>query len=242
LSKLPKNKSGRSSVTLWLLDGRIVREDDLAFFVGQLGASEAHRYNRFKRRERKRQFLLGRMLLRFGISSLLSLPPDALGVVERDSDAPQLLLPNAQSMQPAFSISHRRDWVACVLSSTGTLGVDIEVSDPSRDILSMSHLAFHPEEHIWLLSQPDAVRRSAFYHLWCTREALYKLMSNLGHERVLSPLVGADGAFAIQGPNWHRYTLPHSALIVAVCSDRPLSALYKVELPSLTREDWLALG
>jgi hypothetical protein len=101
-------------------------------------------------------------------------------------------------------------------------------------------LVFHPDEYRWLLPQIDSTRPSAFYNLWCTREALHKLMSSLRRQRVLSPLVGGDGAFASQGPNWHRYTLPHSALTVAICSDQPLSALYKIELPELTRADWLA--
>jgi 4'-phosphopantetheinyl transferase len=237
---LTKNKIDMPSATLWLLDGNRVHEDDTGFFVRQLGASEAHRYACFKRRERQRQFLLARMLLRLVVSSLTALPPDAIRIVERDSNGPDLVLPGSRSFQPSFSLSHSRNWVACVLSSSVTLGVDIEVNDATRDVTPISHLAFHPEEHIWLLSQPDAARLSAFYQLWCAREALYKLMSNLGRGTVFSPLVGADGAFATQGPSWHRYTLPHSALIVAVCSDRPLSAVYKVELPRLTRAEWLA--
>lgn len=228
------------SATLWLLNGNLVHEDDTSFFVQQLGASEAHRYVRFKRRERQRQFLLARILLRLVVSSLAALPPDAIGIVERTGNAPQLVLPDSQSLRPSFSLSHSRNWLACVFSSSGTLGVDIEVNDPTRDIFGMSHLAFYPEEHVWLLSQPDAARLSAFYQLWCTREAVYKLMSNLGHETVLSPLVDANGVFVSRGPNWHRYTLPHSLLMVTVCSDRPLSALYRVELPRLTPADWLA--
>ena len=77
-------------------------EEDVAFFVQQLGASEARRYGRFKRRERQRQFLLGRMLLRFAVSRLMSLPPDVLGVVERTGNAPQLVLPDSQSLRSAF--------------------------------------------------------------------------------------------------------------------------------------------
>ena len=60
-----------------------MHEDDTSFFVQQLGASEAHRYVRFKRRERQRQFLLARILLRLVVSSLAALPPDAIGIVER---------------------------------------------------------------------------------------------------------------------------------------------------------------
>ena len=240
LSRLTNNNLDMPSATLWLLDGSRVAEEDVAFFVQRLGASEARRYGRFKRRERKRQFLLGRMMLRFAVSRLMSLPPYVLGVVERTGGAPELVLPDSQSLLASFSLSHSRDWVACVVGPNVTLGVDIEVNDPTRDVLGISQLVFHPDEHRWLLPQIDSARLSAFYHLWCTREALYKLMSSLGRQTVLSPLVGVDGAFASQGPNWHRYTPPHSTLTVAVCSDQPLSTLYKIELTGLTRVDWLA--
>ncbi len=240
LSRLKDNNLDLPSATLWLLDGSSVPEKDVAFFVRQLGASEAHRYVSFIRRERQRQFLLARMLLRLVVSSVTALPAHAIAIVERDSDGPVLVLPDSRSLQLKFSLSHSRNWIACVLSSNGTLGVDIELQDATRDVIPISYLAFHPEEHSWLLSQPDAARRSAFYQLWCTREALYKLMSNLGREEVLSPLVRSDGAFATQGPSWHRYILLHSALLIAVCSDQPLSALHTVELPRLTRADWLA--
>lgn len=228
------------SATLWLLDGNLVHEDDAAFFVQQLGASEAHRYVCFKRKERQRQFLLARILLRLLVSSLTDLPPDAIGIVERDSDGPALVLPSSESFQPRFSLSHSRNWVACALSSSGTLGIDIEVNDPTRDVLSISQLVFHPNEHRWLLQQVEPVRLSAFYQLWCTREALYKLMSNLGRGTVSSPLVGAEGAFATHGPSWYCHTVPHSDLVVVVCSDRPLVVIHKVELTRLSRAEWVA--
>jgi len=237
---LKNNNLDMPSATLWLLDGSRVPEEDVAFFVPQLGASEARRYGRFKRRERQRQFLLGRMLLRFAVSSLMSLPPDVLDVVERTGYPPELVLPDSQSLRARFSLSHSRDWVACVVGHNVTPGVDIEVNDPTRDVLGISELVFHSNEHLWLCAQPEVARVAGFYSLWSTREALYKLLSSLGGQTVLSPLVGVDGAFASQGPNWHRYTLPHSALTVAICSDQPLSALYKIELTGLTRVDWLA--
>jgi 4'-phosphopantetheinyl transferase len=230
------------SVTLWLLDGSLVHEDDIGFFAKQLGASEARRYGAFKRRERKRQFLLGRMLLRFAVSRLLSLPPDTLAVVERNGNAPQLVLPDAQNAQPSFSLSHSGDWVACAVSLDVSLGVDIEFNDPTRNISDVSHMAFHANEYLWLLQQSEGARLSAFYQLWCTREALYKLMSTLGRGTVLLPLVGVDGTLASHGPGWCCCTLAHFGLTIAVCSDQPLSALRKMELAGLSRADWLALG
>jgi len=240
LSKLPKNNRSVPSATLWLLNGSLVPEDDIGFFAKRLGASETCRYNAFKRQERKRQFLLGRMLLRFAISRLLSLPPDTLGVVERAGNAPQLVLPDAQSARLTFSLSHSNDWVACAVSRDVALGVDIEFNDPMRNILDASHLAFHANEHLWLSQQSEAARLPAFYHLWCTREALYKLMSALGRGTALLPLVGVDGTLASHGSGWCCYTLTHLDMPIAVCSDRPLSALQNMELAGPSRTNWLA--
>ncbi|MGB7948278.1 MAG: 4'-phosphopantetheinyl transferase superfamily protein, partial [Candidatus Binatia bacterium] len=184
---------GASSATVWLLDGTLVQEDDLAFFAQQLSASEANRYACFGRRARQRQFLIGRMLLRFAASRVLSLTPDTFGVVERDGNAPQLVLPDGQYLRQGFSISHSREWVVCAVSSNGSLGVDIEVESPGRDIMGISYLAFHPKDHYWLLRQAETARLSAFYQLWCTREALYKLLSSFGREMMLLPLMGFNG-------------------------------------------------
>jgi 4'-phosphopantetheinyl transferase len=225
-----------------LLDSRLVHGDDIVFFAQQLGASETRRYHAFKRPERKRQFLLGRMLLRFAASRLLSLPPDALAVVEKDSHAPELVLPDARSAPPRFSLSHSRDWVACAASLDVSLGLDIEFNEPTRNIFEASLMAFHATEYRWLLQQPEAARLSAFYQLWCAKEALYKLMSARGRGTVLSPLVGMDGALASHGPGWFSYAVPHFALTIAVCSDQPLSAPRNMELAGLSRADWLALG
>jgi 4'-phosphopantetheinyl transferase len=236
---LAKNKLEMPSATVWLLDGSLLNENDLVFFARQLGASETRRYARFLRGERRLQFLLGRMLLRVAVANLLSLPPDTLDIVERVGNAPQLVLPDSQMLQPHFSLSHSRNWVACAVSAGAKLGIDIEVNDPTRDVLRISQLAFHPNEQLWLLRQLEFARLAAFYHLWCTREALYKLMCSLGRQTFLSPLVGTAGIFASQGPGWHRYTSHHSALMLAICSDQPLSALQKFELTRFTREDWL---
>jgi 4'-phosphopantetheinyl transferase len=233
------NNLDMPSATLWLLDSSRVPEEDVAFFVQQLGASEARRYGRFKRRERQRQFLLGRMLLRFAVSNLISIPLDAVAIIERESNAPQLVLSNLSYLQPAFSISHSRDWVACAVTYNVSLGVDIEVESPARDIIGISQSAFHPKDHGWLLRQPKTARLSAFYQLWCTREALYKLMSSLGRDRIFSPLVGSDGTVAAEGCRWYRSSISHSSVALVICSDQPFSLIHKRQLDGLTRADWV---
>ena len=214
-----------------------MHEDDLEFFAQGLSASETHRYACFARRERQRQFLLGRMLLRVAVTRLTGLSPDAFDVIERPGGAPQLMVSAGQCVIPHFSLTHSGDWIGCVVSSNARVGLDIEVMDPTRDVIVGSRLAFHPEEHVWLLRQPSSARLSAFYELWCSREALYKLMPNLSLEKASSPLLDGNGAVVYNGFGWHRYSLPRSGLAVIVASDRDLSVIRQVEIARLRRTD-----
>jgi 4'-phosphopantetheinyl transferase len=179
------------------------------------------------------------MLLRFAVSNLMSLPLDAFAIIERERNAPQIVLPNESYRQPAFSISHSRNWVACVVSSNASLGVDIEVESPARDIIDISQSAFHPNDHCWLLRQPETTRLSAFYQLWCTREALYKLMSSLGRDGIFSPSVGSDGTVTAEGCRWYHSSISHSGVALVICSDQPLSLIHRRQLDGLTRADWV---
>src|SRR5512145_2110741 len=132
------------SARLWLLDGAGVGQDDLAFFTRCLGGSESARLGSFLRPERRRQFLLGRILLRIAVSDLTGLPLDAIGVVERPGNAPRLVLPGAPNLHPSFSLSHSRDWVACLIGRGAALGLDIEVNDAARDLDGIGEIAFQP--------------------------------------------------------------------------------------------------
>jgi len=236
----PTNKYAGPSAAVWLLNSNTVREDDIAFFAQRLGASEAQRYACFTRRERQRQFLLGRMLVRLAVANLTAVPADEIEIVERPGYAPRIVLPYAQQSAPNSSISHSRDWAACTVSLEATLGIDIEVNDPGRDIVGLSQFAFQQDEQLWLSRQPDTARLPAFYQLWSTREALYKLMSTLGRETTLSPLNGMNGQLAQQDCDWHRYASTHSNLTIVVCSDRALSELRQVEITGLTLADGLS--
>jgi len=216
-----------------------VREDDLAFFTKQLGESEARRYKCFIRRERQRQFLLGRVLLRLAISELTGLPSNSIGVLERFDKVPQLIFPKSEC-SASFSLSHSRNWIACVVSADALVGIDIEVKDPSRAFAASSQLVFHPSDHLWLLRQSEAIRVSAFYQMWSTREALLKLESGSGRENACRPLVGVEGNIASQGCGWFGYPLSQADFTLVVCSDRPLLELRKIELTGLCRADWLS--
>jgi 4'-phosphopantetheinyl transferase len=234
------NDSALPSVTLWLLDGSQVQEDQLTGFAAEkLGASEKERFYRFARRQRGRQFLLGRMLLRWAVADLVGLSPNEVQVSERPGSSPQLTFSSQDYLVPHFSLSHSRHWIACVTSSQATLGVDIEVNDPSRDIIGISELAFPPHEHAWLLSQPDTERLSAFYYLWSAREAWYKLLCNLNRETGCAPIAGDKNTSLVRSNCWHRCRLSDDNLTVVLFSDRRLPTVRHKTLTGFALADWL---
>lgn len=223
--------------TVWLLDINRVTELAVADFEQRLTASEARRYGKFMRSGRKRQFVLGRMLLRLAVSKMINVPVHEITVVDRIGSAPELLVLDGEVSPPNFSISHSRNWVGCALSTEVMLGFDIELNDPARDIVALGEAAFPCNEQSWLTRQPDNSRIAAFYELWSTREALYKLMSSLEREMPSSCLNNTGEHDTPQ--RWHRHAFRHKCLTGVVCSDQSISKLEKVDLAGLTAADLL---
>jgi 4'-phosphopantetheinyl transferase len=195
---------------------------DLAFFARQLGPSEADRYRRFVRPGRQRQFLIGRMLLRFAVGEAMALPTSAIAVVEQAAAAPRLVLPGAAHPQPGFSLSHSGKWVACAVSRDTLLGLDIEIVNPQRDLLAIGQSVFHAKEAALLEDLHGEDRVVAFYHLWSLREALFKLLSNAGSADRLPELLDAENAIASRGKGWHSQVFSHPGFSCILCSTLPL--------------------
>ena len=217
MSKLQTSDHRLQAVFLWLLDGRTVRDDELASFLPLLAPDETERHRRFLRAERRRQFLLGRMLLRFAVSALTGIPAISAGTIIRPGFGPQLQLPGGVP-SPHFSLSHSREWIACAVSAEHALGLDIEVLDAERDVLALSEASFCADEHACLLKQNGTDRIAAFYRLWTLKEALFKLFSNAGLQSDVPSLIRADGTQLSHGDGWFACTPEHPDLSIAICS------------------------
>lgn len=184
--------------TIWLLDSRCIDPAQQTQHEAWLGAGEAARYARFVRPQRQRQFLLGRALLRVAMGKLLGVAPAAIALEERPGQAPRLLSP---ADGPHFSIAHSGHWVACALSVTTPLGLDIEMRDPRRDVLALARQAFGAAVAAELEQLPLEEGRAAFYRRWSEAEARYKL--------------GREAASCV--------ALDHAELAIVLCCAAPLA-------------------
>ncbi|AMP04828.1 4'-phosphopantetheinyl transferase family protein [Collimonas pratensis] len=225
------------SAVIWLLDANALSENDCDGLPAYLSEPELLRYRRFLRPLRQREFLLGRMVLRFAIAQLTGIAFEAIEMIERQGRAPRLQLPPACSLTPHFSVSHSRGWVACAASVDTPLGVDIEAQDGGRDVEALARSAFSAAESDWLSGLPADQKTEAFYALWSSKEALYKLMSNQDEEAVLPELV-ATGLRLQSGPGWHARNWSQQGFSLSFCSRDPLAAVEQHRLYGAASDGW----
>ncbi|WFR78433.1 4-phosphopantetheinyl transferase [Janthinobacterium rivuli] len=187
-----------TGASICLLDIRTIAVAQLHRYETWLGPAEVARYAGFVRQLRRRQFLLGRALLRASMGEMLEVAPESIALEERPSQAPRLLAPAGG---PYFSISHSGHWVACALSGTTRLGLDIELRDSGRDVLALARQAFGAAVAADMEKLPQEERRKAFYQRWSEAEARYKL--------------GMDAGACVN--------LAHAELSIVLCSAAPLT-------------------
>jgi 4'-phosphopantetheinyl transferase len=199
-----KSTSIGQLATIRIIDLNTIPDTECAALLTNLSEAESLRYQRLARAERKKQFLIGRLLMRYSLAQLHGIGADQIVVTERERQAPLVQIATL-TLEPCFSISHSAQWVACASSSSVHLGLDIELIDAKRNLEAISAHTFLAEDLTWLDQQPDRV--AAFYALWSQKEARFKLTQ--GYAKA-----------AIE----HHYALPHPTLSVVVMSDQALDA------------------
>lgn len=140
-----------------------------------LHESERQRYYELLRPQRRRQFLIGRVLLRHALSDLFDGSPGSWQIRERPGLAPRLV--SATPLPVTFSLAHSRDRIVCMLASSRTVGADIEYTGRQRDFLCMAARFFHPENICQLQALHVGERAAGFYRLWTLHEAALKVCS-----------------------------------------------------------------
>ena len=101
------------------------------------------------------------------------IPTALLGQISRtETDRPQFPFSELD-----FNISHSGDWVAVILhisppGEKSAVGIDIESPSKERPYLALLEHFASAEEITWFQQQTNP--KSAFYRIWCLREAVLK--------------------------------------------------------------------
>jgi len=138
-----------------------------------LSADEQTIANRFRLRQAKDHFTIGRGCLRTLLGNALGQHPSHASFVKGPHGKPELTAIDGQIV--SFNIAHSQNTVLIALARQGAVGVDVEYLDRSTDIMEVARGNFTQNESSFLASIADPkTRLKTFFTYWTRKEAIGK--------------------------------------------------------------------
>lgn len=139
-----------------------------------LSQDERERTERFVLERHRRQFLLAHGLVRVALSRhVAAVSPTAWSFVTDRYGRPFVASPQTDR-RLYFSLSHTEGCVACAISTTKCVGIDVEATDRACSHLAIAEFAFSPAEVAALRALPPDEQPDRFFDYWTLKEAYIK--------------------------------------------------------------------
>ena len=180
-----------TQIHLWIAD-----LDCFDFFEVQLecaawlSGNEIGRLNHYRSSTRRKQFLLGRVLLRVVLSKYAEVAPETWKF--QTNAHGKLFLDPSHGLPIFFNLSHADNRVIIAVSSIRDLGIDIESMHKRRAFLKIANRYFAPDEIKSLSNLSTPLQAPRFFELWTLKESVLKacgfgLSDNLSRVRFTFP-------------------------------------------------------
>lgn len=141
----------------WLLDEREA--------AAVLTDEELERYRAYRTNVKRKEFLLGRLMMKSLLGWKYGIPPLAVKLSKNSFGKP------AYPGEWQFNLSHANGVVACALARHRRVGIDLEFMDASNLNL-VGHICSGEEQDYMRANSGEELR--AFYEIWTKKEALIK--------------------------------------------------------------------
>ncbi|MFB9328397.1 4'-phosphopantetheinyl transferase family protein [Paenibacillus aurantiacus] len=141
----------------WLLDERAAAD--------MLTEEEIERYRAYRTNVKRKEFLLGRMMMKQLLGRKYGQSPQAVKLGKNAYGKP------TYPGEWQFNLSHANGTVAFALARHRRIGIDLEFMEPSN--LNLVHHICSAEERDYLQAKTGA-ELHAFYEIWTKKEALIK--------------------------------------------------------------------
>jgi len=138
-----------------------------------LSSAEQMRAKRFRFEQKRRQFIVGRGILRIILGHYLNSPPENLKFEYRASGKPTLPAGMLQS-EICFNLSHSEEMMLLAVTQKREVGIDLEYIRPNLDIEKLAEQFFSPSERAELDALPSAKKLRSFFSGWTCKEAYLK--------------------------------------------------------------------
>ncbi|HVO61789.1 MAG TPA: 4'-phosphopantetheinyl transferase superfamily protein [Terriglobales bacterium] len=127
----------------------------------------------FRLQRDRKQYVIGRGLLRMLLAGYLRLDPLAVRFQYTSYGKPQLLFPS-KDCNIQFNIAHSGAIILFGFTLEHRIGVDIEQMRSDVEIDDISQRFFSASERQWISGLPPAQRSDAFFRCWTRKEAFLK--------------------------------------------------------------------
>ncbi len=198
--------------------------------ISWLSESELTRARSYAREGDRNSYVYRRSTLRQILGDCFGRPPQALTISTVPHGKPTLL-DGALSFNCAFSDNH----VLIAIASDMSIDVDLQRVRWDLDWRAVAHIAFHPDESIWINDQSDSA--STFTDLWTRREALFKAWGKGLHDGMATINLTVDDTLAslINSPGRTSWWLSPLTVIpgyrAALASSSPVRSIEIIENP-----------
>jgi 4'-phosphopantetheinyl transferase len=161
-------------VHVWLAEPtKCHRPELIATYLSWLDAEERSRYERFRFPHHRHEYLVAHALLRSSLSNYGNCLPEDWRFSKNAYGRPEIQ-PGCGQPLLRFNLSHTEGLVACAITQSATVGIDVERITRLGDLRAIAEVSFAPEELTVLSQLPDYDGRQYFFRLWTLKEAYVK--------------------------------------------------------------------
>ncbi len=158
-------------IHIYLTDSETVPASLLARYRSIMSEQELERNQRYRMDRDRRTDCIARCLTRTTLSRYADLPPTEWLFVNNKFGKPEIQNP---PIPIRFNLSHTSRFVACAVTRTYDLGIDIEFLKRTNDISSIAgHYFSDLEKNALFRLQPEQ-QKSRFFDYWTLKEAYLK--------------------------------------------------------------------
>jgi 4'-phosphopantetheinyl transferase len=159
-------------VHVWLARTGDLATRTVRTLAGVMTADERERLSRFAAELHRRQYAIGRGLLRLLIGAYLKCEPQFLRFAYGPTGKPRLAGETPDRLY--FNVAHSGEVVALAFAKGADVGIDVERIVVTPDWLDVARQTCTRRELDDVAQQPPATRPQRFFSIWTRREAFVK--------------------------------------------------------------------
>ena len=145
----------------------------IATYLSWLDAEERSRYKRFRFPKHRHEYLVAHALLRSSLSKYGNYSPKDWRFARNAYGRPEIQ-PGCGQPSLRFNLSHTEGLVACAITRSAAVGIDVECITRSGDLQAIAAVSFAPDELTALNQFSKEGWCQHFFRLWTLKEAYAK--------------------------------------------------------------------